>query len=495
MRVVVVGAGLGGLAAAAHLVGRDHDVTIVERAATPGGRVASFADQGFRIDTGPTLLTMPGLLDEAFAAAGREMSHYLDLTAADPMYRASFADGSVLNVGHEREAMADAVAAFANGQEARAYLEFCDWLDRLFTIAMPRFVDTNYDGFSTLGRQSRASIDLARMGGLRRLQHKLTATFTDERLRQMFGFHVLALGLTPADATGLTTVNAYVAFRDGVYMPRGGMHAVPLALAAAVTNAGASVRYSSPVTRILRGGDGAVSGVEIGGSERMVADAVVCNVDLPLAYRTLVGGLDAPRLARRGQFAPSCLLWVAGVRGQPPADVAQRNVHFGDPSSGAVRAVIKRGVRMSDPTTVVSLPSLGDAGLAPPGCSTVQALEPVPNLDGKVDWSRDGARLATQLRRRVAMLGYPTDAVVEHSIDPLDWEASGLERGTPWGLSHTVRQSGPLRPSNTDARVPGLVFAGASTVPGNGVAMVVLSGKLAAQRVAQYAERTRVVRW
>jgi phytoene desaturase len=85
--------------------------------------------------------------------------------------------------------------------------------------------------------------------------------------------------------------------------------------------------------------------------------------------------------------------------------------------------------------------------------------------------------------------------VVEHSIDPLDWEASGLERGTPWGLSHTVRQSGPLRPSNTDARVPGLVFAGASTVPGNGVAMVVLSGKLAAQRVAQYAERTRVVRW
>ena len=119
----------------------------------------------------------------------------------------------------------------------------------------------------------------------------------------------------------------------------------------------------------------------------------------------------------------------------------------------------------------------------------------MPNLDGKVDWGRDGDRLADDLQRRVGQLGYPTDVVVERVVDPLDWEAMGLERGTPFALSHTLRQSGPFRPTNVDPRVPGLVFAGASTVPGVGVPLVLLSGKLAAERVEQYAKQTAVVRW
>ena len=248
--------------------------------------------------------------------------------------------------------------------------------------------------------------------------------------------------------------------RDGVYLPRGGMQAVPVALAAAVVDAGASIRYSSPVTRILRGGDNAVSGVEIGGSERVIADAVVCNVDLPVAYRTLLGGVDAPRAARRGRYGPSCLLWVAGVGGMPSGEIAQHNIHFGDRPPEMMRSVVKRGLRMSDPITLVSMPSIGDPELAPEGCSTLYALEPVPNLDGKVDWTRDGQRLARDLKRRMAVYGYPSHVVVEKTFDPLDWESMGLERGTPWGLSHILRQSGPWRPSNVNRRVPGLVYCG-----------------------------------
>jgi phytoene desaturase len=157
--------------------------------------------------------------------------------------------------------------------------------------------------------------------------------------------------------------------------------------------------------------------------------------------------------------------------------------------------VIKRGVRMSDPSMLVTLQSVGDPLAAPAGCATVHALEPVPNLDGKVNWARDGARLADDLKRRVGQLGYPTEVVVERTCDPLDWEAMGLERGTPWSLSQTVLQSGPFRPSNVDARVPGLMFAGASTVPGSGVPLVLISGRLAAQRVEAYARETSIVRW
>jgi phytoene desaturase len=234
----------------------------------------------------------------------------------------------------------------------------------------------------------------------------------------------------------------------------------------------------------------------LGGSERIAADVVVCNADLPVAYRTLLGGVEAPRVARRGTYSPSALLWVAGIRGEAPEFAAHHNIHFGNDWDAAFRAVIKRGVRMRDPSTLVTLHSLDDSTLAPEGCSTLYALEPVPNLDGRINWTRDADRYADDLRRRVGTLGYPVDdVVVDRVYDPLDYEAMGMERGTPFSLAHTIRQSGPFRPNNIDKRVPGLVFTGSSTLPGVGVAMVLISGKLAAERVQQYARDTSVLRW
>jgi phytoene desaturase len=495
VRIVVVGAGLGGLSAAAHLVRRGHEITIIERSSIPGGRVGLVAEQGFRLDTGPTLVTMPALLAETFAAAGAELARYVTLEAIDPVSRATFADGSVLRVRHDRQAMTDEIRQFANAREAGAYNEFREWLDELMAVEMPNFVDANYDGVWSLLRRWRAGVELIRRGGLSRLDTKVASFFADARLQRVFSVQTLYAGLAPHDAFALYSIATYMDTIGSVCAPRGGMHSVPVGLARAVAAAGAKIRYDSPVTRILRGGDNAVTGVEVGGSERVVADAVVCNVDLPVAYRTLLGGVDAPRVARRGKFTPSCLLWVAGVAGVAPDGTAHHNIHFGDQFNEAFKSVIKRGVRMSDPSIQVTMASVTDQSLAPSGSSTLSALEPVPNLDGRVDWARDGDRLADDLKRRVAQLGYPTDVVVERVLDPLDWEALGLERGTPFGLSHTARQTGPLRPSNVEARVPGLFFAGASTLPGVGVPMVLLSGRLAARRVEHYAAQTALVRW
>ncbi len=495
MRVIVIGAGLGGLSATAHLVRRGHQVTVLERDSVPGGRAGSLHGDGFRIDTGPTMLTLPHVLADTFAAAGREVDAYLTIDPVDPMYRATFADGSVLRVRHEREAMTEEIRSFASAREAGAFNEYCEWLGELYAAEMPHFVDTNYDSPWDLLRRWRRALDVARQGGFGRLDSKVASFFDDERLRRIFSYQTLLGGLAPGDALALYSIVTYMDVVGGIYAPRGGMHAVPTALARAVVDAGASIRYGTPVTRILRGGDNAVTGVEVGGSERLAADAVVCNADLPIAYNTLLGGVDAPRAARRGRYSPSCLLWVAGVRGDAPEGAARHNLHFGDQWGDAFKAIIKRGVRMTDPSILVSMQSVGDPLAAPAGCSTIYAFEPVPNLDGKVDWGRDGDRLADDLRRRVAQLGYPTDAVIERSFDPLDWEAAGLERGTPFSLSHTVRQSGPFRPNNIDDRVPGLVFTGSSTLPGVGVPFVLLSGKLAAQRVEDYARATAVVRW
>ena len=495
MRVVVIGTGLGGLSAAAHLVRRGHDVTVIERDAVPGGRLGVLAGAGYRIDTGPTVLVYPQLLAETFAAAGQDMAAYLTIEPLDPSYRATFADGSELRVRHDPAAMTEEIRHFANAREAGAFNEFREWLGELFAATMPVLVDRNFDGPWDVVRRWRGIVDVVRHGALGRVESKVASFFEDERLRRVFSYHTLFGGVAPQDALAVMSITTYLDTVGGVYAPRGGMHAIPAALARAITDAGASIRYGTPVTRILRGGDNAVTGVEIGGSERIAADAVVCNADLPTAYNTLLGGVDAPRVARRGRYSPSCLTWVAGVRGAPPAEAARLNIHFGDQWDAAFKAIIKRGVRMTDPSIMVSMQSIGDPLAAPAGGSTVYAFEPVPNLDGRVDWARDGDRLADDLRRRVSLLGYPTDAVIEKTFDPLDWEALGLERGTPFSLSHTVRQSGPFRPNNVDPRVPGVVFAGASTVPGVGVPFVLLSGKLAARRVEEYARATSVVRW
>jgi phytoene desaturase len=489
--VVVIGAGLGGLAAAAHLSRAGHTVTIVERESIPGGRAGMITEAGFRLDNGPTVLTMPNLLADAFAAAGAEMADFVTIKPVDPMYRAVYADGSTLHVRHGREAMTDEIRQFANAREAEAFGRFCDWLEQLYRVEMAHFIDANFDSVLDLVKPWRAGLELVRLGGFGKLGRKVASFFDDERLQRIFSFQAMYAGLAPYEALSLYAVITYMDSVEGVFVPEGGMHAMATGLAAAVEKAGVTIRYDSPVTRILRTGSGAVSGVEVAGSERIAADVVVCNPDLPVAYRTLLGGVDAPRVARRGKYSPSCLLWVAGVKGLPPAEAAHHNIHFGHDWNASFKALIHDGVRMPDPSILVTLHSLDDASLAPAGCSSIYVLEPTPNLDGRIDWSRERDRITDSLRAKVAGLGYPTDVVVERIYDPLDWEAMGMERGTPFALAHTFRQTGPFRPNNVDKRVPGLVFTGSSTLPGVGVPMVLVSGKLAAERVQQFAGRQR----
>lgn len=493
MKVVVIGAGLGGLAAAAQLIARGHEVTIVERDAIPGGRAGMVESHGFRLDNGPTVMTMPNLLEDVFNAMGTEMKDYVTIKKVDPMYRAVYADGSELNVVHGRQEMAEEISRFSNKIEAASFLKFCDWLEKMYKAEMGSFIDANFNSPLDLMKPWRAGLQLVKMGGFTKLDKKIGSFFKDERLQRIFSFQSMYAGLAPYEALSIYAVITYMDAVEGVYFPEGGMHSMASGLANALTDKGATIRYNSPVTRILRssGTNGAVTGVEVAGNERIAADAVVCNPDLPVAYRTLLGGVDAPRVARKGKYSPSCVLWVAGVKGLPPSNAAHHNIHFGHDWNGSFKALIEDGVRMPDPSVLVTLHSLDTKGLAPEGHSSLYVLEPTPNLDGKIDWSRERDRIVGDIKNRVASLGYPTDVVVERVYDPLDWEAMGMERGTPFALAHTFFQTGPFRPNNVDKKVPGLVFVGSSTLPGVGVPMVLVSGKLAAQRVDEYAHSRR----
>jgi phytoene desaturase len=265
------------------------------------------------------------------------------------------------------------------------------------------------------------------------------------------------------------------------------MHAIAAGLAAAACAGGAELRLATAVERIERDTGGSVNGVRVAGGERVDCDAVVVNADIAGAYRSLLG-VEPPRVVRRGAYSPSCVVWVAGTRGTPTAGVAHHNIHFGGQWEASFDALLREGRCMPDPSILVTVPTASDPSLAPEGGSVLYALEPVPNLDGHVDWTSERSKLHDDLVARVGALGYPTDdVVVEQLTDPVGWSARGLERGTPFALAHRFFQSGPFRPRNVDPRIPGLVLVGMGTVPGVGIPMVLLSGGLAADRVEQLA--------
>ncbi|MET0727509.1 MAG: phytoene desaturase family protein [Acidimicrobiales bacterium] len=489
--VVIIGAGLGGLSAACHLAGAGHDVTVVEAGERPGGRAGSLERGGYRFDTGPTVLTMPHLIDRCFEAAGVDGSELLTLRPVDPMYRACFADGTELRVRHGRDAMTEEIRAVCGPREAAAFGGFCDWLTRLYELEMPGFIERRFDSPLDLARPLRPALELVRLGAFRKLARTVARHFDDERLQRVFSFQALYAGLAPYEALAVYAVITYMDTVNGVFVPEGGMHALPRALATAAERAGATFRYGAPVERIMlrHGSTGPVQGVRLAGGEVVTAEVVVANPDLPVAYRTLLPGIDAPRAARRGTYSPSAVVWHVGVRGDLPAGAEHHNVHFGEAWEGAFRALLRDRTRMPDPSLLISVPSLREPSMAPPDRHAMYVLEPVPNLDGRVDWSSERARARADLEGHLVRLGYPTDIEVEELVDPVDWEAQGMERGTPFALAHLFRQTGPFRPSMVNRRAPGLVFTGSGTQPGVGVPMVLVSGMLAAERVADLGAR------
>ena len=178
-------------------------------------------------------------------------------------------------------------------------------------------------------------------------------------------------------------------------------------------------------------------------------------------------------------------MWHLGVRGVPQAPIEHHNIHFGHEWAQAFDDLLVAGTRMRDPSRLVTVPSLHDRTAAPEGHSTIYLLEPVPNLQvGRVDWARETPRMREELHGFLAANGYPSDIVTDLMATPVDWQRQGMAAGTPFALAHTFGQTGPFRPANVDRRRPGLVFAGSGTVPGVGVPMVLISGRLAAERVA-----------
>lgn len=487
--VVVIGAGLAGLSAACHLIGQGHRVVVLERECGPGGRGLRVEQDGFTFDLGPTVMTMPDLLDRPLRAAGSSQQEAVPMRRLDPAYRGVFADGSELLVRDSVEATAREVEALAGPGDAEAFRRLAPFLEQLYDTELPHFIDRNFDSPLDLLANPLAGLRLARMGAFGSLARLVNGRIGDPRVQRMLSFQALYAGLSPTEALGVYAVITHMDTMSGVYLPEGGMGAIPAGMAEVVSRS-ADIHYGVTVTEIIRRGDGQVVGVRTDDGP-IAADAVVCTLDTPVAYERLLPDLRPPRAVRDPRYSPSAVVWHVGVRGELPPGAAHHNVHFGEAWEDCFTDLIDRHRLMDDPSRLVTVQSLGAPELAAPGAHTLYVLEPAPNLAGDIDWRREAGPMRERLLGFLQDAGYPTDIVTERLVTPLDWLELGMGGGTPFGLAHLFRQTGPFRPANREPRVPGLFFAGSSTVPGVGVPMVLISGRLAAERVRDWLRPAR----
>ncbi|WP_169950030.1 NAD(P)/FAD-dependent oxidoreductase [Microbispora sp. H11081] len=479
--VVVVGAGLGGLAAAMRLAGAGREVTVVEAADVPGGCCGTAALGGHRVDTGPSVLTMPGVLAETFAAAGQDVERWLPLRRLDPYYRLTFHDGSSLDVVAGADAMAERVRALCGPAEATRYLRFRHVLGEMFEAEWSAFIDRDMTRLRALARPY-ALARLAALGGFRRLDGLVRRHLTDERLIRAHTFQALYVGLSPRRALGVYASIAHMDTVGGVYFPReGGMHAVPRAMAAAAEKAGAVIRYGVRATRVETDGAGVVA-VRLDTGERLAARHAVVACDLLRAHGRPGGDGLLPEEAidwrlRRPRLSPSCLVAHFALDRRPDGQ-AHHTLHFGR-EWATTFAALESGAPQPDPSLLVTCPD--DRGPA-----VLSVLEPTPNTLSGADWATLTPRLMDRMFGRLAGLGYGDLSGTPRLVfDPPAWLSRGHSAGTPFALDARFTQTAWFRPSGAARRVPGLHFAGMYTAPGVGVPPVLISGRLAAERILE----------
>jgi phytoene desaturase len=491
--VVVVGAGFAGLAAALHLAGRGREVTVVEREPWPGGRAGRRDLNGYQIDTGPTVLTMPDLIDEAFAAVGETYRQRLELLPVDPAYRAMFSDGSGIDVHTDGDRMAAAVQEFAGAHEAAGYRALREWLERLYHTEFDGFIAANFD--TPLSMLTPALARLASIGGFRRWDTMVKRHISDPRLRRVFTFQSLYAGVAPQHALAVYAVIAYMDTVSGVFFPRGGVRALPDALAAAGQDAGVQFRYGSQVTALERA-DERITAVIVGDDQRIPCDAVVLTTELPLTYQ-LLGRRPKRLLPLRA--APSAVVLHVGCRAAAPTEeqTAHHNILFGNAWEHTFTDIIRDGQLMRDPSLLVTRPTASDASLAPAGRDLLYVLAPAPNLSqNRIDWSNTKEPYAQTMLEAVQDRLLPDlldDAELLHVDTPADWARQGMAAGSPFALAHTFGQTGPFRPANLIRGIENAVLAGSSTVPGVGVPTTLISGKLAADRITGMLDKSSTI--
>ncbi|MFN9213744.1 MAG: phytoene desaturase [Gemmatimonadota bacterium] len=489
MRIVVIGSGFGGLAAAIRLQAQGHDVTIVEKLDKPGGRAYVFTRDGFTFDGGPTIDTVPWMLDQLFAASGRETKDYVQLVKLDPFYNIRFEDGSVFHYNDDRAQLERQIREF-DPADVEGYRRFSAHSQQVLEAGMA-LID---QPFHTIWPTLKVVPTLAKLRADRSVAGTAEHYLRDRRLRQVFSVHPLLVGGNPFRASAMYSLIHALAQRWGVWFAMGGTGALVRGLVRCFEDIGGTLRTNAEVTGILLApGGGRATGVRLADGDVLAADAVVCNGDLAQAYRTLLPPSARPSMpdARLERMRHSMSLFVIyfGTTKQYPG-VAHHEILLGPRYRELLEDIFERKVLADDFSLYLHRPTATDPSLAPPGHDFWYVLSPVPHLGSRtIDWERAAERYRDRIMGYLEeryLPGLSQHVVSERFIDPRYFERTlNSYLGAAFGPEPTLLQSAYMRPHSFSADIPNLYFCGAGPHPGAGIPGVVASGKIVADLIGR----------
>jgi diapolycopene oxygenase len=495
-RVVVIGGGLGGLAAACTLAARGYAVTLCDKNPWVGGKAAVLEEGGFRFDMGPTILTIPRVLQRIWAEAGRELESSLDLVRLDPQWRSFFTDGTTLDLHADIDTMRSTLEEFAPGSgSGDGYGRFMELAKRLHRISDDFFFWRSVGGMKDMfDPRMRPSVGMLkdvlgmRMG--RSVAGTVRSFVPDERAAQMLDHFTQYVGSAPDASPAVLCGIAHMQAHDGVWYPRGGTGAVPRALANLAVDLGVEIRTNCPVSRILVEA-GRVRGVETASGERIAAGVVVSNSDSVRTHRELVDDEPGRRFLGRRKYEPACsgvVLYLGLDRRYE--QLIHHNFVFSEDPHEEFESIYRRGEPAADPTCYVCAPAGTEPEVAPPGGEALYVLVHTPYLRPHHDWSQMlpeyRNRIIRKLEETAGMKDLEQHIVFERALTPQDiHDRYHVLNGAIYGLASHGKFLGAFKPANRSPDIEGLYLAGGSAHPGPGMPMVLMSGWIAADCVDQ----------
>lgn len=483
--ILVIGAGMGGIAAAAHLAQRGMHVTVLEKNSRPGGRCDQLNRDGHHFDTGPTLFIMPHVYEDEFASLGASLWERLALQRVDPTYNLVFDDGASLSLTSDMQSMRDQLESF-EPDSFQGFLRYMDEGHCHYNEAMQHLVNRDFRKAGDFFNLRNLPMFLKLKPFVRHYRH-MSAYFDEPRLKSAFTFQDVYMGLSPFEAPATFSMMPYTELAHGVWYPKGGMYQVVKALTEIAQEAGVEFIFDATVKRIELNGAQA-KGLFMEDGVHLPADVILANADLPYVYQELLTpDRQAERLARK-RYSYSVISFFWGVDRIYPS-LPPHTLFLADDYKANFDVIDRSLAVPSNPSLYIHAPARLDPAMAPSGEDTLIAIVPVGHLHAEedLDWKAIIAEARQAVFRRLKLVGI-TDLEAhikfETCFTPLSWHKRyNLVRGATHGLCHNLTQLGYFRPSNRHARYHNLYFAGASTRPGTGIPTALISARLAAKRI------------
>ena len=481
---VVIGAGLGGLAAAMRLGAKGYRVEVIDRLDMPGGRGSCLHRDGHRFDLGPTIVTVPQVFEELWAACGRDFHDDVDLRPMDPFYEIRFPDGSNFKANGSTEHMRSEVERLSPG-DLKGYDKFLKDSEARYSF-----------GFEDLGRRSMHKLlDLikvlptfAMMRADRSVYAHAAKRVKDERLRMALSFHPLFIGGDPFRVTSMYILVSHLEKEFGVHYAMGGVAAIAKAMAGVVQGQGGALTYGQEVSEVMVR-DGRAAGVKLASGRMIPADVVVSNADAGHTYSHLVKQPKkrwTDRKLDKSRWSMGLFVWYFGTKGtrEDWADVGHHTILNGPRYKGLIDDIFINGKLADDMSLYVHRPTVTDPSAAPDGDDTFYVLSPVPHLGhaDAVDWDSEcesyRKKVEKVLQERL-LPGFKDKITASEIFTPNDFRDRYLSpHGSGFSIEPRIFQSAWFRPHNVSEELPGLYLVGAGTHPGAGLPGVISSAEV-----------------